>query len=112
MQFNQATLAFVTISCCLLLFYVMRRKTKAPTDNINLPYQDDKDEYDILERNADQVQIARKAQIMKSCVRHAGQGVKKPMNPYFGTKFFPASMTLAEEEKIGWCRIGKVRNGL
>ena len=30
------------------------------------------------------------------------------MNPYFATKFFPASLTLAEEEGIAWCRIGKV----
>ena len=100
--------ALVTI-CCLFLITIIRKNSKDATlDSIYLPYQDDKNEYDIVERTADQVQMARKTQVIESCVRHAGQGVKKPMNPYFGSKFFPASITLAEEEKIRWCRIGKV----
>ena len=44
----------------------------------------------------------------EACLAKAGQGVLTPMNPYFATKFFPASLTLAEEEGIAWCRIGKV----
>ena len=101
--------ALVTI-CCLFLITIIRKYSKDATlDSIYLPYQDDKSEYDIIGgRTASEVQIARKTQVIESCVRHSGQGVKKPMNPYFGSKFFPASITLAEEEKIGWCRIGKV----
>ena len=30
------------------------------------------------------------------------------MNPYYASKFWPASLTLAEEEGLGWCRVGKV----
>ena len=26
------------------------------------------------------------------------------MNPFFASKFFPASLTLAEEEGLAWCR--------
>ena len=59
-------------------------------------------------RDGDQVQVVRRARVGQSCQLRAGHGVLKPMNPYFATKFFPASLTLAEEEGIGWCRIGKV----
>ena len=44
----------------------------------------------------------------EACLARAGHGALTPMNPYFATKFFPASLTLAEEEGIAWCRIGKV----
>ena len=30
--------------------------------------------------------------------------VMTPMNPFFASKFFPASLTLAEEEGLAWCR--------
>ena len=46
--------------------------------------------------------------VRDSCISRSGHGVLTPMNPYFATKFFPASLTLAEEEGIAWCRIGKV----
>jgi len=29
------------------------------------------------------------------------------MNPYYASKFYPASLTLAEKESLGWCRVGK-----
>ena len=32
----------------------------------------------------------------------------RPMNPYFSSKFYPASMALAENKHVGWCRIAKV----
>ena len=38
----------------------------------------------------------------------AGHGLMKPMNPYFYSKFYPASMTLAEKKGVGWCRIAEV----
>ena len=41
-------------------------------------------------------------------MQRAGQGVMQPMNPYYASKFWPASLTLAEEEGLGWCRVGKV----
>ena len=31
--------------------------------------------------------------------------VMTPMNPFFASKFFPASLTLAEEEGLAWCRL-------
>ena len=58
--------------------------------------------------DGEQVQLVRKAQVREACLARAGHGVLTPLNPYFATKFFPASLTLAEEEGIGWCRIGKV----
>ena len=58
--------------------------------------------------DGEQVQVVRRGRVRDSCVSRAGHGVLTPMNPYFATKFFPASLTLAEEEGIAWCRIGKV----
>ena len=95
--------------CCLFLLSVIGRNYKESSMNeISLPYQEDRDEYSIVGRNSEQVQIVRKSQVVESCVKRSGHAVLTPMNPYFATKFFPASLTLAEEEGIGWCRIGKV----
>jgi len=74
---------------------------------VSLPYQEDPDEY-LNAGNGEQVQAVRKAKVIETCMEHAGHAVMKPMNPYFATKFWPASLTLAEEEGLGWCRIGKV----
>ena len=52
--------------------------------------------------DGDQVQVVRRARLRDSCVSRQGHGVLTPMNPYFATKFFPASLTLAEEEGIAW----------
>ena len=89
--------------CCLFLISVVVR-TRDPeagtTTSPSLPQQ-----------QGEQEQRARRAAVIRSCVARAGHAVLQPMNPYFPSKFFPASLTLAEEEGIGWCRIGKVRTG-
>jgi len=78
-------------------------------DNVSLvlPYQEVSKEY-LTAGTGDQVQAVRKARVIESCMQHAGHAVLKPMNPYFATRFWPASLTLAEQEGLGWCRIGKV----
>jgi len=78
-------------------------------DNVSLvlPYQEVSKEY-LTAGSGDQVQAVRKARVIESCMQHAGHAVLKPMNPYFATRFWPASLTLAEKEGLGWCRIGKV----
>lgn len=75
--------------------------------SLSLPYQEVSKEY-LTAGSGDQVQAVRKAKVIESCMQHAGHAVLKPMNPYFATKFWPASLTLAEKEGLGWCRIGKV----
>ena len=56
----------------------------------------------------EQVQAARRAAVRAECRDHAGHGTLVPMNPYFASKFYPASLTLAEEEGLAWCRVGNV----
>ena len=74
---------------------------------VTLPHQEVSSEY-LTTENGDQVQAVRKAKVIESCMQRAGHAVLKPMNPYFASRFWPASLTLAEKEGIGWCRIGKV----
>lgn len=69
---------------------------------------DDDDEYRRAGDDGDQVQLSRMAQVIRSCMWRAGHGVMKPMNPYYYSKFYPASMTLAEKKGVGWCRIAEV----
>ena len=69
---------------------------------------DDDAEYRRAGYDGDQVQLSRRAQVIRSCLWRAGHGVMKPMNPYFSSKFYPASMTLDEKKHVGWCRIAEV----
>ena len=94
--------------CFLFLLSIISQHRNYNEVSVTLPYQHHGDEYKTVNYDGDQVQIVRKAQVITSCMQRAGHAVMKPMNPYFATKFFPASLTLAEEEGIGWCRIGKV----
>ena len=55
-----------------------------------------------------QVMAARRSLVLETCMEYVGHGVQRPSNPYFATKFFPASLTLGEEEGLAWCRVGKV----
>ena len=50
------------------------------------------------------------AQVIQSCMNRAGHGIMQPMNPYFATIFFPASIMLRKEENIGFCRISQLGN--
>ena len=68
----------------------------------------DDDEYRRAAYDGDQVQLARRARVVKSCVWRAGHGIMVPMNPYFFSKFYPASMALDENKSVGWCRIAEV----
>ena len=69
---------------------------------------DDDAEYRRAAYDGDQVQLSRRAQVVRSCLWRAGHGIMRPMNPYFSSKFYPASMTLDENKHVGWCRIAKV----
>ena len=69
---------------------------------------DDDDEYRRAAYDGDQVQLSRQAQVIRSCMWRAGHGVVRPMNPYFASKFYPATMTLDEKKGVGWCRIAEV----
>ena len=73
-----------------------------------IQFTSDDDEYRRAAYDGDQVQLSRRAQVVRSCMWRAGYGVMRPMNPYFGSKFYPASMTLDEKKGIGWCRIAEV----
>ena len=92
--------------CCLFLISVVvrTRDPEAGTTTSEAQAQ-------ASQGRGEQEQRARRAAVIRSCVARAGHAVLQPMNPYFPSKFFPASLTLAEEEGIGWCRIGKVRTG-
>ena len=94
--------------CFLFLVSIISHQRDYNEVPVSLPNQHQEDEYKTVNYDGDQVQIVRKSQMISSCMQRAGHAVMKPMNPYFATKFFPASLTLAEEEGIGWCRIGKV----
>ena len=92
----------------IFLVSMIGRTKDVSINNIELPTQRNNDEYSVYNNDGDQVQLARQSQVLRSCMLRAGHAVMKPMNPYFATKFFPSSLTLAEEEGIGWCRVGKV----
>lgn len=105
----QNIIGVITLSFIFLISVINRQFVdKNQLIKVILPTQEHKDEYRISRYNGDQVQLKRKSQLIKSCMKRAGHAVMKPMNPYFATKFFPSSLTLAEEEGIGWCRVGKV----
>jgi len=100
---------FSTSFLCLLFFTSIiglerdkERRTKT------LPYQHYQDKYNAVNNDADQVQLVRKSQVITSCMQKAGHGTMKPMNPYYFSKFFPASLRLEEDGRIGWCHISKV----
>ena len=73
-----------------------------------MQFTGDDDEYRRAAYDGDQVQLSRRAQVVRSCMWRAGHGVMRPMIPYFSSKFYPASMTLDEKKGIGWCRIAEV----
>ena len=98
----------VTTLLLLFLISIIGRNTKNDPKELSLPAQEAREEYRRSGDDGDQVQLSRRSQVTRSCLWRAGHAVLKPMNPYFASKFFPASLTLAEEEGIGWCRIGKV----
>ena len=98
----------VTTVLFLFLISIIGRNTKEDASEINLPAQELSEDYKRSDLVWDQVQLSRRSQLIRSCLSRSGHGVPTPMNPYFASKFFPASLTLAEEEGLGWCRIGKV----
>jgi len=98
-------LILVTISGLFLISFISN--TARDNLTLTLPHQEVSSEY-LTAGNGDQVQAVRKAKVVESCMQRAGHAVLKPMNPYYATRFWPASLTLAEKEGIGWCRIGKV----
>lgn len=98
----------VTTISILCLISIIGRNAKEKSTSFRLPAQEASEEYERSGNDGHQVQLSRKSQLIRSCLWRSGHAVLKPMNPYFASKFFPASLTLAEEEGIGWCRIGKV----
>ena len=105
----QTRLGWTTVGSLFLISFIGRKYRDSNVSSVTLPHQDkDYDDYRAVNDDGDQVQMVRKSQIIRSCMERAGHAVLSPMNPYFATKFFPASLTLAEEEGVGWCRIGKV----
>ena len=106
-RYQNRILGVITLSFIFLISVINRQFVdKNQLIKVILPTQEHKDEYRISRYNGDQVQLKRKSQLIKSCMKRAGHAVMKPMNPYFATKFFPSSLTLAEEEGIGqsWSR--------
>jgi len=94
----------------LFLLSTIGKVSKFAVDDSKV-YQEevnDDDEYRRAGHDGDQVQLSRRAQVVRSCMWRAGHGVMRPMNPYFSSKFYPASMTLAEKKGVGWCRIAEV----
>ena len=98
----------VTTVFFLFLISIISHNAKEDASAFSLPAQEASEEYKRSYHDGDQVQLSRRSQLIQSCLWRSGHAVLKPMNPYFASKFFPASLTLAEEEGIGWCRIGKV----
>ena len=105
---HQQKIAVTTTVLLLFLISIIGRNTKEDASAFSLPAQEASGEDKRSQIDWEQVQLSRKSQLIRSCLWRSGHAVLKPMNPYFATKFFPASLTLAEEEGIGWCRIGKV----
>ena len=94
---------------CLALtsVLVLSLLSRPPPLLLQLPHQTAVHEYTSL-ATPEQVQAVRRATVRAECADHAGHGILKPMNPYYASKFYPASLTLAEEEGLAWCRVGKV----
>ena len=105
---HQQKIAVTTTVLLLFLISIIGRNTKEDASAFSLPAQEASGQDKRSYIDWEQVQLSRKSQLIRSCLWRSGHAVLKPMNPYFATKFFPASLTLAEEEGIGWCRIGKV----
>ena len=105
---HQQKIAVTTTVLLLFLISIIGRNTKEDASAFSLPAQEASGEDKRSKVDWEQVQLSRKSQLIRSCLWRSGHAVLKPMNPYFASKFFPASLTLAEEEGIGWCRIGKV----
>ena len=105
---HQQKIAVTTTVLLLFLISIIGRNTKEDASAFSLPAQEASDEDKRSQIDGEQVQLSRKSQLIRSCLWRSGHAFLKPMNPYFASKFFPASLTLAEEEGIGWCRIGKV----
>ena len=100
-------LSWLSVLSCLFLLSLISRHYRGSSSTSWTVVDQEYRDY-INSEDGDQVQVIRKSQIIQSCVDRAGHGVVTPMSPYFNTKFFPSSLTLAEEEGVGWCRIGKV----
>ena len=98
------------VGCFIFLCSIISQHKNIGNNSVawDLPYQNAQDEYKTANYDGNQVQMLRKAALLQSCMMNAGHGVMKPMNPYFATKFFPASIMLAKDKQIGWCRIGQV----
>ena len=112
---NKIYALFVTNFIFLCSIISLEYRKLINNDNIDnvtltLPYQCDQDEYNTTNYDGDQVQLLRKAQVLQSCMNRAGHGIMQPMNPYFATIFFPASIMLRKEENIGFCRISQLGN--
>ena len=105
---HQQKIAVTTTVLLLFLISIIGRNTKEDASAFSLPAREAGEEDKRSQVDWEQVQLSRKSQLIRSCLWRSGHAVLKPMNPYFASKFFPASLTLAEEEGIGWCRIGKV----
>jgi len=99
----------VFLCTALLLFLTLSIPNHTPNHeyDLHLPFQDNSTEYQGA-NDADQVQAIRRSKIIQTCMQYSGQAVMKPMNPYFATAFWPASLVLDENEGIGWCQINKV----
>ena len=103
-------LMITTISFIFLLSTI-GKISKFAVDEVNqveVSDDADDDEYRRAAYDGDQVQLSRQAQVVRSCMWRAGHGVVRPMNPYFASKFYPATMTLDEKKGVGWCRIAEV----
>ena len=106
---HQHKLILTTLSFLFLLSTIGKfSKFGVEDSEVNHEEVNDYDEYRRAGYDGDQVQLSRRAQVIRSCLWRAGHGVMKPMNPYFSSKFYPASMTLDEKKRVGWCRIAEV----
>ncbi len=105
----QHKLILTTLSF-LFLLSTIGKFAKFTNEDSEVYHEDANDdaEYRRAAYDGDQVQLSRRAQVVRSCLWRAGHGVITPMNPYFGSKFYPASMTLDENKHVGWCRIAEV----
>ena len=106
---HQHKLILTTLSFLFLLSTIGKfSKFGVEDSEVNHEEVNDYDEYRRAGYDGDQVQLSRRAQVIRSCLWRAGHGVMRPMNPYFSSKFYPASMALAKNKHVGWCRIAEV----
>ena len=101
-------LIITTLSFLFLLSTIGKVSKFAVDEVYQVDVSDGEDEYRRAGYDGDQVQLSRQAQVVRSCMWRAGHGVMRPMNPYFSSKFYPATMTLDEKKGVGWCRIAEV----